>query len=64
MKNIDLHCDTIAFGSDFDGIDSSLEFGDYAGFPQILRALEKYFIDVDIDKICSGNFLRVFSAQN
>ncbi len=64
MKNIDLHCDTIAFGPDFDGIDSSLEFGDYEGLSQILHTLEKYFTDDDIDKICSGNFLRVFSAQN
>lgn len=55
--------DAIAFGSDFDGIDSRLEFGDYAGFPQILRALEKHFTEDEIDQICSGNFLRVFSAQ-
>ena len=64
MKNIDLHCDTIAFGSDFDGIDSSLEFGDYEGLSQILHTLEKHFTDDEIDQICSGNFLRVFSAQN
>ena len=56
--------DAIAFGSDFDGIESELEFGDYAGFPQILRALEKHFTEDEIDKISSENFLRVFSAQN
>ena len=56
--------DAIAFGSDFDGIESELEFGDYAGFPQILRALEQHFTEDEIDKISSENFLRVFSAQN
>ena len=56
--------DAIAFGSDFDGIESALEFGDYAGFPQIIRALEKHFTEDEIDKISSENFLRVFAAQN
>ena len=56
--------DAIAFGSDFDGIESALEFGDYAGFPQIIRAMEKHFTEDEIDKISSENFLRVFSAQN
>ena len=56
--------DAIAFGSDFDGIESELEFGDYAGFPQILRVLEQHFTEDEIDKISSENFLRVFSAQN
>ncbi len=55
--------DSIAFGSDFDGIECALEFDDYTGFPQILRALEKHFTDDEIEKISSGNFLRVFSAQ-
>ena len=56
--------DAIAFGSDFDGIESELEFGDYAGFQQILRALEQHFTEDEIDKISSENFLRVFAAQN
>ena len=56
--------DAIAFGSDFDGIESELEFGDYAGFPQLLRALEKHFTEDEIDRISSENFLRVFAAQN
>ena len=51
--------DALAFGSDFDGIESTLEFGDFAGFPQIVDALEKKFTDDEIDKICHGNFLRV-----
>ena len=55
--------ESLAFGSDFDGIESTLEFRDYSGFPQILRALEAYFTDDEIDRICHGNFLRVFAAQ-
>ena len=55
--------DTVAFGSDFDGIESRLEFQDYSGMPRILAAMEKHFTDDEIDKISSGNFLRVFSAQ-
>lgn len=51
--------DALAFGSDFDGIGSTLEFGDFAGFPQIVDALEGKFTDDEIDKICHGNFLRV-----
>ena len=53
----------LAFGSDFDGIESALEFRDYAGFPQILGALEAHFTDDEIDKITHENFLRVFAAQ-
>ena len=55
--------ESLAFGSDFDGIESELEFRDYAGFPQILRALEAHFTDDEIDKITHENFLRVFAAQ-
>ncbi len=62
MKN-QAGIDSVAFGSDFDGITSELEFGDYAGFPQIIGALERVLTDDEIDKICSGNFLRVFSEQ-
>jgi membrane dipeptidase len=51
--------EALAFGSDFDGIESELEFGDFAGFPQIVDALEGKFTDDEIDKICHENFLRV-----
>lgn len=56
--------DSIAFGSDFDGITSELEFGNYAGFPQILSALEKHFTEDEIDRIAGENFLRVFAEQD
>ena len=55
--------DSIALGSDFDGIDNALEFGDYAGLPMLLGALERHFTDDELEKICCGNFLRVFAAQ-
>lgn len=53
--------DALGWGSDFDGIkDSVLEYKDYAGFPMILNEVSKHFTDDEIDKINSGNFLRVF----
>ncbi len=55
--------DSLAFGSDFDGIGSTLEFGDYSGLPMIISALERHFSDDEIDKISHGNFLRVFADQ-
>ena len=56
--------DALALGSDFDGIESTLEFGDYSGYPKLLDALGKHFTDDEMDKICNGNFLRVFGAQD
>jgi membrane dipeptidase len=55
--------DALAFGSDFDGIGSTLEFKDYSGLPLILDALEPHLSGDEIDKVCHGNFLRVFEAQ-
>ena len=51
--------EALAFGSDFDGIDCALEFSDYAGYPQILRALERRFTPREMDLICRENALRV-----
>ncbi|MBP0969118.1 MAG: dipeptidase [Oscillospiraceae bacterium] len=53
--------DSLAFGSDFDGIPSTLEFGDYSGLPLILNALEKHFTGDEINKLCHENALRLFS---
>ena len=55
--------DCIAFGSDFDGIESELEFKDYSGLPRIVAAMEKQFSADEIEKICNRNFLRVFAEQ-
>lgn len=49
----------LALGSDFDGISSKLEFGDYAGMPMLAAALEKHFTPREMDMICSRNALRV-----
>lgn len=51
--------DALALGSDFDGIGSNLEFKDYTGMPKIADALAEYFTASEIDKISSGNALRV-----
>ena len=52
--------EALAMGSDFDGIDSKLEFVDYSGMPQIADALKARFTEREIDLISSGNILRVF----
>lgn len=52
--------DALALGSDFDGIDNGLEFGDVAGLPQLFRACEKVFTADEMDRITHGNALRVF----
>ena len=52
--------DTVALGSDFDGIEDNLEFKDFAGMPQVVDAIEKNFSADAADKICHGNALRVF----
>lgn len=52
--------EALALGSDFDGIDTGLQMGDYAGYPSLVEELSKHFTDDEIDGICSGNFLRVF----
>lgn len=51
--------DAVALGSDFDGIPYPVEFRDYSGMPSIAAALERHFTSDEVDKICSGNALRV-----
>ena len=52
--------DAVGLGSDFDGIaGTALEFGDYAGLPMLADALSRHFTDGEVEKICSGNVLRV-----
>ena len=52
--------ETLALGSDFDGIDCGLEMKDYTGFPVLLEKMQKHFTDDEIDKITHKNFLRIF----
>ena len=53
--------DALALGSDFDGIDSELEFKDCSGLPQLADALAMYFPADEVEKICWKNALRVFT---
>jgi membrane dipeptidase len=56
--------DHVGFGSDFDGVGDTLPYGlkDVSGYPNLIRALlEKGYSDEDIEKICGGNLLRVWS---
>jgi len=55
--------DALAFGSDFDGIDCTLEFKDASGLPQVVDALRPHFTPSEIDKICFQNALRVFKEN-
>ena len=52
--------DAVGLGSDYDGMDSPLEWGDAAGQQALVRAMEPYFTAGEIEKICCGNALRVF----
>lgn len=51
--------EAIGFGSDFDGIDDNGELINYSGFTPLLERMGKAFTCDEIDKICSGNALRV-----
>jgi len=51
--------DSVGMGSDFDGIGNELEIKDYVGYPLVINALEKHFSQSEIEKIYSGNIMRV-----
>ncbi|MFW9922419.1 MAG: dipeptidase [Candidatus Thorarchaeota archaeon] len=51
----------IAFGSDFDGTGVPNEVKDVTGYNKLVAELEKReYSQDDINKICHGNFLRIF----
>lgn len=55
--------DHVGFGSDFDGVDGMLPQGltDASMYPNLVYSLLKRgYTEADIEKICSGNFLRVW----
>lgn len=52
--------EAVALGSDFDGIDCTLEFSDCTGLPMLIDAMGKSFSDGEIELICGKNALRVF----
>jgi membrane dipeptidase len=54
----------VGLGSDFDGLGDSLPVGleDVSAYPNLIRALlERGYSEADVEKICSGNLLRVWS---
>lgn len=57
--------DHVGLGSDFDGVGDSLPTGlkDVSGYPNLIRVLlERGMSEADVEKICGGNFLRVWRA--
>jgi len=53
--------DAVALGSDFDGFPGEVEFGGCSGMPLLVDALRKEFRECEVEKICYGNALRLFS---
>ncbi len=51
--------DALGFGSDFDGIDCALAFHGCEGYGSILELFSTHFTPRQMEKITSGNFLRV-----
>ena len=57
--------DHVGIGSDYDGVGDSLPIGlkDVSSYPNLIfELLKKGYTEKDIEKICSGNLLRVWSA--
>jgi membrane dipeptidase len=56
--------DHVGLGSDFEGVGDSLPVGleDVSAYPNLIRELlDRGYSEADIEKICSGNLLRVWS---
>ncbi len=60
IKNI-AGIESICFGSDFDGMDSMLEFSDCSGFATIAEKLCEHFTYSEAEKICYKNAMRLFN---
>jgi len=57
--------DHVGLGSDFDGVGDTLPAGlkDVSGYPNLIRVLlDRGYTEAMIEKICSGNVLRVWQA--
>jgi membrane dipeptidase len=55
--------DHVGLGSDFDGVNDTTPLGlkDVSAYPNLIRVLlERGVSEADIEKICGGNFLRVW----
>ena len=53
--------EAVALGSDFDGIDCTLEMKDYSGMAGLMEQIADRFGSDAADKICRENALRVFA---
>lgn len=51
--------EAVCLGSDYDGISSSLEWGDYAGTAQLIDGLATVFTSSEVEKICYRNGQRL-----
>jgi len=63
VKNL-VGVEHVGFGSDFDGVGDSLPKGlkDVSDYPNLIKELlNRGFSDSDIEKVCSGNLIRVWS---
>ena len=56
--------DVLALGSDYDGIETGVQWDDAGGDQKLLAALEGAFTPSQIDRISHENALRVLRAQN
>ena len=57
--------DHVGLGSDYDGLGDTLPEGleDVSTYPNLIRVLlERGYSEEDVEKICAGNLLRVWSA--
>jgi membrane dipeptidase len=57
--------DHVGLGSDFDGVGDSLPVGlkDVSAYPNLIRVLlERGMSEADLEKVLSGNFMRVWRA--
>lgn len=52
--------ESVGLGSDYDGMNSKLEWGDAAGQQLLVQGMEKSFTPDEIEKICYKNALRAF----
>jgi len=63
VKNL-VGVEHVGFGSDFDGVGDSLPKGlkDVSDYPNLIRELlDRGFSESDIEKVCSGNLMRVWN---
>lgn len=55
--------DHVSLGSDFDGIDCTLDLKDFTYMPQLAKELMKNFKESEVEKICYLNTLRVMKEH-